>query len=100
MATDPNEVHLKDEAPNFPSAPFIRLFDGKSTSKKDDSDSEKTLGQQPPATVSHWQLLSPKGVDTPNVLDSKEYEGSGTEPDPYVISFLDNNPGDPKQLPQ
>jgi len=99
MATDPKDVHLKDEAPDFPPAPFVRLFDGKSTPKKDDSDPEKTLGQQPPATVSHWQLLSPRGVITPNVLNSEEYEGSGTESDPYVISFIDSDPGDPKQLP-
>ncbi|KAJ9663871.1 hypothetical protein H2198_000631 [Neophaeococcomyces mojaviensis] len=51
-----------------------------------------------PESVTHWHLLSPHGVVTTDILNSK-YDGSGTESDPYIISFLKNDPGDPKQLP-
>lgn len=69
---------------------------------KDRRDSEKTLGpstEYPDITsnVSYWQLLSPRGVVTKDVLDTP-YEGSGTVSDPYVISFIDNDPADPKNL--
>lgn len=63
-----------------------------------DSDSDRTLRPQQ-AAVSHLQLLSPHGVVTSHILDEK-YEGSGTQLDPYIISFLENDPGDPKQLPR
>lgn len=71
---------------------------------KDRRNSENTLRPSSdyphlPSTVSHWQLLSLRGVVTRDIIDAK-YEGDGTESDPYIISFVDNDPGDPKSLPK
>ncbi|KAK5069776.1 hypothetical protein LTR64_008040 [Lithohypha guttulata] len=61
-------------------------------------DSDKTLSLQH-EQVSYWRLLSPRGVVTDRILH-EHYEGEGTEEHPYTISFLENDPGDPKELPQ
>lgn len=100
MSTDPSHVQSKNEETEFPPAPFVRLYPDQSISNPKDNDSEKSLNQQPSEGASHWQLLSLRGVVTNDILNSKEYEGSGTESEPYIISFLDNDPGDPKQLPR
>lgn len=61
------------------------------------NNSDTTL-HEVPQPVSHWHLLSPRGVVTPDVLNAS-YEGSGTENSPYLINFIDRDPGDPKQYP-
>lgn len=99
MSTDPQDVHVKDEIPHFPSAPFIRLF-REPSQEQEDNYPDTTLKREPFKKVSHWQLLSPRGVVTPAILNHKEYQGSGIEADPWVISFLDDDPGDPKQIPR
>lgn len=61
------------------------------------NNSETTL-HEAPQPASHWHLLSPRGVVTSDILDAS-YEGSGTENSPYLINFIDRDPGDPKQYP-
>lgn len=51
-----------------------------------------------PQTLSHWHLFSLRGTVTKEILTT-DYDGSGTESDPYVISFIENDPGNPKLLP-
>lgn len=44
--------------------------------------------------ASHWQLVSSHALLTPAVLNH-EYNGSGTEEDPYRVEFIPNDPRDP-----
>lgn len=42
-------------------------------------------------------MLTTQGVVTPEII-AYNYEGEGTEDEPYLITFLDNDPGDPMQF--
>ena len=43
------------------------------------------------------KLLTVQGYVTPEML-AHEYRGAGIEDEPYLITFLDNDPGDPMQF--
>lgn len=47
-----------------------------------------------PKRASHWSLVSSHALLTPAVVDY-DYQGSGTEEDPYVVEFIPNDPRDP-----
>lgn len=47
-----------------------------------------------PQSVPHWRLVREQGLVTPEVLHWK-YDGSGTEEDPYVVVWIDNDPRNP-----
>lgn len=47
-----------------------------------------------PSKISHWKLLTDQGVLTNEVINHK-FEGSGTEEDPFVVEWLDNDPRNP-----
>ena len=49
--------------------------------------------------IGHWQMLLNQGVLTPEI-ENWEYEGSGTEEDPYVVEWIDNDPRNPMRWPQ
>ena len=44
------------------------------------------------------KLLTVQGYVTPEML-AHQYTGAGLEDEPYLITFLDNDPGDPMQFP-
>jgi hypothetical protein len=44
--------------------------------------------------ISHWKLIFDQGVITHDVA-SYDYEGSGTEDDPYVVEWLENDKRNP-----
>jgi len=44
------------------------------------------------------KMLTVQGYVTPEML-AHEYRGAGTEDEPCLITFLDNDPGDPMQFP-
>ncbi|KAF2748102.1 MFS multidrug transporter-like protein [Sporormia fimetaria CBS 119925] len=44
--------------------------------------------------ISYWKLLLDQGVLTQDVVNH-DYEGSGTEEDPYVVEWIHNDPRDP-----
>jgi hypothetical protein len=44
--------------------------------------------------IPHWKLLLNQGILTQDVIDW-DYEGSGTEEDPYIVEWIDNDPRDP-----
>ena len=51
-----------------------------------------------PARIPWLKMLTVQSVITPEILAHK-WEGEGTEEEPYLISFFDNDPGDPLQFP-
>lgn len=44
------------------------------------------------------KTLMVQGYVTPEILEH-EYRGAGTEDEPYLITFVDNDPSDPRQFP-
>ncbi|KAF1943192.1 MFS general substrate transporter [Clathrospora elynae] len=44
--------------------------------------------------ISHWQMIMDQGVVTKEIVNY-EYEGEGTEEDPYVVEWIDNDPRNP-----
>lgn len=45
-------------------------------------------------SISHWQMLVDQGVLTRQIINY-DYEGSGTDEDPYVVEWIDNDPRNP-----
>ena len=48
----------------------------------------------PPAKIPHWRQI----IDSAGVTDKVkawDYRGSGTEEDPYVVTWIDNDPRNP-----
>ena len=43
-------------------------------------------------------MLTWQGVVTPEILDH-DYKGSGTDDEPYLVTFFDNDPRDPMGFP-
>lgn len=60
------------------------------------SKTEKDLesGGTHPQTISYWKLLVDQGVLTQDVVDW-DYEGSGTDDDPYIVEWINNDQRDP-----
>lgn len=63
---------------------------------KDGADLESGRG---PEAVPHWKLVLHQGLVTPEVM-KWNYDGSGTEEDPYVVTWIDNDPRNPMTFPQ
>jgi hypothetical protein len=62
---------------------------------------EKSAGNveaQTPARLSHFRLITSQSRVTPEVLEHK-YHGSGTGEDPYVVIWIENDPGNPMMYP-
>ncbi|KAI9925913.1 hypothetical protein ASPWEDRAFT_42575 [Aspergillus wentii DTO 134E9] len=47
-----------------------------------------------PETIPHWRLLTDQGVVTREILEY-DYPGSGTQDDPYAVSWIPNDPRNP-----
>jgi multidrug resistance protein len=59
------------------------------------SASAETLEPVHPTRISHWRLLVDQGVLTQEIIDYR-FAGSGTEEDPYLVTWIDNDPRDPQ----
>jgi MFS family permease len=44
--------------------------------------------------ISHWQMIFDQGVTTKEI-EEWDYEGEGTEDDPYVVEWIENDPRNP-----
>ncbi|KAF2131402.1 MFS general substrate transporter [Dothidotthia symphoricarpi CBS 119687] len=44
--------------------------------------------------ISHWKMITDQGVVT-NEIVNWEYEGTGTEEDPFVVEWIENDPRNP-----
>jgi hypothetical protein len=55
-----------------------------------------------PPTITHipyWRLVVEQGILTQEIIDYP-YSGSGTEDDPYVVTWIPNDPRDPMRFSQ
>lgn len=48
--------------------------------------------------ISYWRFLLDKALVTQDVLEWK-YEGSGTEEDPFAVTWIENDPRNPHSIP-
>jgi hypothetical protein len=53
---------------------------------------------QPQEKASHWELVYDQTHVTPEVLNW-QYKGSGTEEDPYVVEYIENDRRNPMLFP-
>lgn len=49
-------------------------------------------------TLRHWEMLWNQGILTPSII-KHNYSGSGTEDDPYVVGWIENDPRNPLLFP-
>jgi multidrug resistance protein len=49
--------------------------------------------------ISHWKMITDQGVVTKEIINY-DYEGAGTEEDPYVVEWIDNDPRNPMTWPK
>ncbi|KAL4894122.1 major facilitator superfamily domain-containing protein, partial [Aspergillus ambiguus] len=47
-----------------------------------------------PKRIPHWRLIIDQGVVTQEIIDHP-YAGSGTEDDPFIVTWIDNDPRNP-----
>ncbi|THY29399.1 synaptic vesicle transporter [Aureobasidium pullulans] len=47
-----------------------------------------------PSSIPHWRLVFDQGLVTDEIMNWK-YAGSGTDEDPYVVNWIDNDPRNP-----
>lgn len=59
-------------------------------------DSEMEIVAQ--KKIPFWRLITDHARITPEVTDHK-YDGSGTEEDPYIVTWIHNDPGNPMDFP-
>jgi hypothetical protein len=59
---------------------------------------EKNLEIEVPDSIPQWRLLIDQSRITQDVV-AHEYEGSGTEEDPFIVNFLSKDTGNPMQFP-
>jgi hypothetical protein len=78
------------EPPSSPVNPTIPVTD-----KPDGGREERQYTQQ---KSSHWQLVIDQTHVTPEVIDWP-YSGSGTEEDPYVVVYIENDRRNPLLFP-
>jgi hypothetical protein len=44
--------------------------------------------------ISHWKMITDQGITT-HEIENWDYEGAGTEDDPYVVEWIENDPRNP-----
>lgn len=59
---------------------------------------EKDAESQRPARISHFKRVCDQSIITDAILHGP-YEGSGTDADPYVVTWLDDDPINPMNYP-
>ncbi|KAJ5775355.1 bicyclomycin resistance protein [Penicillium nucicola] len=62
-----------------------------------EADPANALDARPQKHISFWRLLTDQSIITEEVLHH-HYEGSGTDEDPYVVTWLANDPRNPMQF--
>lgn len=55
---------------------------------------EKDVESRRPARISHFQRVAHQSIITDDILHA-HYDGNGTEEDPYVVVWLDDDPVNP-----
>ena len=49
--------------------------------------------------IPHWKMILDQGVVTKEIIEW-DYEGEGTEADPYVVEWIENDPRNPMTWPK
>ena len=65
--------------------------------KPNQSTARDVESQSSKKSLPHWRMIIDQGI-TNTEIEKSEYEGSGVEDDPYVVSWLENDPRNPMQF--
>jgi hypothetical protein len=58
---------------------------------------EKDSDVESPKTISHWRLMVDHSRITQAVI-TYQYEGEGTEDDPFIVTWIPSDPGNPMEF--
>lgn len=58
---------------------------------------EKGFEVEAPKSIPHWRLIIDRARITQDVLIHR-YEGKGTEDDPFIVTWIPQDPGNPMQF--
>jgi hypothetical protein len=50
-------------------------------------------------SIGHWSMILDQGVVTKEIADW-QYDGAGTEEDPYAVEWINNDPRNPMEWPK
>jgi len=59
---------------------------------------QKDFEVEAPQRIPHWRLVIDHARITPAVTTHK-YEGAGTDEDPYIVTWIPDDPGNPMTFP-
>jgi hypothetical protein len=60
---------------------------------------EKDLESSQTGRISHFKRVFDQAALTDDIINAS-YKGAGTEKDPYIVTWIDNDPVDPMNYPQ
>ena len=63
--------------------------------RQDDGASEEAA----PKSIPHWRMILHQGITTP-AIENHDYKGKGTEEDPFVVEWIDDDPRNPFNWPK
>lgn len=63
-----------------------------------DKNMEKDVESRRPARISHFKRVLDQSVVTDDIVNA-HYDGSGTEEDPFIVVWLDDDPVNPMNYP-
>ena len=58
---------------------------------------ERDFEVEAPKTIPHWRLIIDQSRITQDVVTHK-YQGRGTEDDPFIVTWIPSDPGNPMQF--
>ena len=58
---------------------------------------EKDLEVETPKRIPHWRLMIDQSRIT-NAVTTHQYEGAGTEEDPFIVTWIPDDPGNPMEF--
>lgn len=58
---------------------------------------EKSSEEPLPQYIPHWRLVLDHARITP-AITSHKYEGAGTHEEPYIVTWIPNDPGNPMEF--
>ena len=65
----------------------------------DKGDQSPEIEPPMPKRIPYWRMVFDQGAVTPEIIDYP-YPGSGTQEDPYVVTWIPNDPRDPMLFSQ
>jgi hypothetical protein len=94
----PKKLSFQFREPNIPAPPSSANRSSPCNGHRQ-CKMEKDLESDRPERISHFKRVFDQAPLTDDVINAS-YEGSGTEKDPYIVTWIDEDPVNPMNYPQ